>query len=190
MVGSIRTPTDTSSPTVLPEAKERDAPKIDWGYSVNRLMEAARRSVAKAEADPCKWELGELIKAKLLAADEGHKLGGIKGIGIVQDSRNEARALIAAAIERHLAEITDEQPDEHLTWTILETALAAEDLRMRDAVDDQFRHQLQLETMCHALTSAVLFLLCKQIAQPTQDAKARTEDEGTSDGRTDQKASE
>jgi hypothetical protein len=133
-----------------------EAQAVDWGYSINRLMDEARRSVADGS------DLGELIKAKLVAADEGHKIGGVKGISIVQDSRNEARALFAAAIEKGLPD-TSEEALQHI---ILETALAAEDLRMKDAVANAFRHQLQLETMCQTLTSAVLYLLCKQLQRP------------------------
>jgi hypothetical protein len=145
-----------------------DEKTIDWGYSVNRLMEAARRSVANVA------DVRKLIEAKLDAADAGHKINGVEGIRIVQDNRREARALIAAEIEKQLPEITDED----LSWIILETALKSEDLRRTRASDDPFRHQLKLETMCEELTGAVLFLLCRQLPQP---AKVSTDDEGTSD---------
>lgn len=146
------------------------APNIDWGYSVNLLMEAARLSVAKAEADPCKLELGELIKAKLLAAEEGHKIGDAKGIHIFQERRDEARALIAGLIEQQLTAISES--DEHLPRLILETVLAVEDLEVKDAVKDKFRHQLELEATCRALAAAVIFLLCDRLAKRTPKGAA------------------
>lgn len=162
MSGSAR---DSSATTEVRNQSEQDAPKrrqIDWGWSVNRYMEHARLSVG----DGPDFNFSKLIKAKLEAADAGHKVGGVEGIGIVQDKRNEARALIAAAIEQGLPQMSDDDMVvDGLIFTVLETALKAEDLRMERPADNPFAHQLELETMCHALTSAVMFLLCRQLSQ-------------------------
>lgn len=133
---------------------------INWGYSVERFMGAARQTVANGT------DVMDLVTAKLKAANAACRINGVEGVRLVQDSRNEARALIAAAIEKDTSDArVYGGANESAAHVILDTILGEEDLRLENAVDDTFGHQLALETMCHVLAGAVMFLLGKQLLQ-------------------------
>jgi hypothetical protein len=139
--------------------------KLDWGYSVTPLVDAAHRELAGASypADPIKAKL-EMLAAQR-AANRG---GGVEEIMSNRRLLDEARALIAASIENALPDIAKAS----LTSSILDIALASEQLRATSAVDDQFVHQLKIANVCEALASAVVFLLAKQlVATPDEVEK-------------------
>jgi hypothetical protein len=137
--------------------------RLDWGYSVNPLVDAARRELAGASypADPIKAKL-EMLAAQRAA----NRDGGVEEIMSNRRLLDEARALIAASIESALPDIAKVS----LTSSILDIALASEQLRATSPVDDAFVHQLKIANVCEALASAVVFLLAKQLGPAKDEA--------------------
>lgn len=129
-----------------------NANNLDWGYSVNRHMDAARKLVASGV------DVGELINGKIKGLNAARETGA-KDFMARQDVLDEVRALIGAGMEAGIAEL-DSAP---IASTLLDVVMQAEHLRATDPVHDEFSHQLKLANLCEALTGAVAFLLAKHL---------------------------
>ena len=136
-----------------------DAMKLDWGHSVNHLMDAARNTASNAD------RVDLMITDKLKALDANREDSGLKELTARRDSVNEVRSLIAAEMEKVLATLSDVP----IASVLLELILKVEQLRAADPVHDKFVHQLRLASAVDELASAVAFLLGKLLVETTKE---------------------